>query len=75
MTGLTICDVGPRDGLQNLDRTLPVALRMELIERLATSGLPRIEAVQCKENDAPFVGFPNTVGGRAEDQCGPPPSP
>ena len=41
----TICEVGPRDGLQNIARTLPVAVRAELVERLAAAGLRRIEAV------------------------------
>lgn len=27
------------------------------------------ENLQCKENDPPFVGQPNVVGGNAEDQC------
>jgi hydroxymethylglutaryl-CoA lyase/(R)-citramalyl-CoA lyase len=45
MTGPAICDVGPRDGLQNLDQTLPVSARAELVRRLAAAGLPRIEAV------------------------------
>jgi hydroxymethylglutaryl-CoA lyase/(R)-citramalyl-CoA lyase len=45
MTRPAICDVGPRDGLQNMDRVLPAGLRAELIDRLARSGLPRIEAV------------------------------
>ena len=45
MTVPTICDVGPRDGLQNLNRTLPVSVRAELVQRLAAAGLPRIEAV------------------------------
>jgi hydroxymethylglutaryl-CoA lyase/(R)-citramalyl-CoA lyase len=45
MTDLIICDVGPRDGLQNISRTLPVAVRAELVERLAAAGVPRIEAV------------------------------
>src|SRR5437764_1615761 len=43
--GLTICDVGPRDGLQNEPDTLAPSLRAELINRLAAAGLPRIEAV------------------------------
>jgi isopropylmalate/homocitrate/citramalate synthase len=42
---LTICDVGPRDGLQNERDTLAPAIRAELVNRLAASGLPRIEAV------------------------------
>lgn len=32
------------------------------------------ENLQCKENDPPFVGQPNVVGGNAEDQCGQPSS-
>jgi isopropylmalate/homocitrate/citramalate synthase len=42
---VTICDVGPRDGLQNDPKVLEPAVRAELIERLARTGLPRIEAV------------------------------
>ena len=41
---LVICDVGPRDGLQNEDRVLSPAVRAELCDRLAASGLRRIEA-------------------------------
>src|SRR5881392_1271652 len=43
--GLTICDVGPRDGLQNEPDTLAPSLRAELVNRLAAAGLPRVEAV------------------------------
>ncbi len=39
-----ICDVGPRDGLQNEDRVLQPAVRAELGDRLAAAGLKRIEA-------------------------------
>jgi hydroxymethylglutaryl-CoA lyase/(R)-citramalyl-CoA lyase len=41
---VTICDVGPRDGLQNEPETLPPSTRAELVNRLATARLPRIEA-------------------------------
>ena len=41
---VTICDVGPRDGLQNEPETLPAATRAELVNRLAAAKLPRIEA-------------------------------
>jgi len=41
---VTICDVGPRDGLQNEPETLPPATRAELVNRLAAANLPRIEA-------------------------------
>ena len=37
-------EVGPRDGLQNEPRPVAAALRIELIERLADSGLTSIEA-------------------------------
>ena len=39
-----LCDVGPRDGLQNEARTLPPATRAELCDRLAACGLRRMEA-------------------------------
>lgn len=42
---VTICDVGPRDGLQNQKKTLEPELRAELVNRLAAAGLRRIEAV------------------------------
>jgi hydroxymethylglutaryl-CoA lyase/(R)-citramalyl-CoA lyase len=45
MNAVTICDVGPRDGLQNDPMILEPATRAELVERLADTGLPRIEAV------------------------------
>ena len=42
---VTLCDVGPRDGLQNEPETLPPATRAELVNRLARARLPRVEAV------------------------------
>jgi isopropylmalate/homocitrate/citramalate synthase len=42
---VTICDVAPRDGLQNEAKTLEPAERAELVDLLAHAGLPRIEAV------------------------------
>ena len=39
-----ICEVGPRDGLQNEQELLPPATRAELVNRLAAAGLPRVEA-------------------------------
>ena len=41
----TICDVGPRDGLQNEQKHLDPQTRAELVNRLAAAGVPRIEAV------------------------------
>ena len=42
---VTICDVAPRDGLQNQPTTLEPEARAELVNRLADAGLRRIEAV------------------------------
>jgi hydroxymethylglutaryl-CoA lyase/(R)-citramalyl-CoA lyase len=42
---VTICDVGPRDGLQNEAEALEPGVRAELVNRLAETGLPKIEAV------------------------------
>jgi hydroxymethylglutaryl-CoA lyase/(R)-citramalyl-CoA lyase len=42
---VTICDVGPRDGLQNEAVALEPPVRGELVNRLAATGLPKIEAV------------------------------
>jgi len=39
-----VCEVGPRDGLQNEASTLEPAARAELCDRLAAAGLKRIEA-------------------------------
>jgi isopropylmalate/homocitrate/citramalate synthase len=41
---ITLCDVGPRDGLQNEPETFAPAIRAELVNRLAAAGLPRVEA-------------------------------
>jgi hydroxymethylglutaryl-CoA lyase/(R)-citramalyl-CoA lyase len=42
---ITVCDVGPRDGLQNEPDVLAPSVRAELVTRLAAAGLPRVEAV------------------------------
>ena len=41
---IEIVDVGPRDGLQNEDETLAPEVRAELCDKLAATGIPRIEA-------------------------------
>jgi len=48
---VTLCDVGPRDGLQNEPETLSPATRAELVNRLSAAGLPRIEAVSFVRDD------------------------
>lgn len=42
---MILCDVGPRDGLQNEPETLSPAVRAQLVSRLAAAGLSRVEAV------------------------------
>lgn len=42
---VTICDVAPRDGLQTDALVLEPPIRAELVDRLAATGVPRVEAV------------------------------
>jgi hydroxymethylglutaryl-CoA lyase len=51
VTAVTVCDVGPRDGLQNEPETLAPGVRAELVSRLAAAGVPRIEAVSFVRDD------------------------
>lgn len=62
--GFTICDVGPRDGLQNVERTLSPATRAQLINRLAAAGLKRIEVASFVRDDLVpnMAGADETVG-------------
>jgi hydroxymethylglutaryl-CoA lyase len=48
---VTICDVGPRDGLQNEPDVLAPSARAELVSALAAAGVPRIEAVSFVRDD------------------------
>jgi hydroxymethylglutaryl-CoA lyase len=41
---VTIVEVGPRDGLQNEDEVVDTAVKVELVDRLAATGLPVVEA-------------------------------
>src|SRR5258708_34000656 len=65
---LIVCDVGPRDGLQNEARTLEPAVRAELCDRLAAAGPRRIEAASFVN---PQLGPPRA--GAAEVMAAPPP--
>ncbi|MFI5265947.1 MAG: hydroxymethylglutaryl-CoA lyase [Chloroflexota bacterium] len=42
-TAVTICDVGPRDGLQNEKTPISTEDKLRLIDELAAAGVPRIE--------------------------------
>ena len=48
---ITVCDVGPRDGLQNEPDVLPAATRAELVSRLCAARVPRVEAVSFVRGD------------------------
>jgi hydroxymethylglutaryl-CoA lyase len=48
---IEIVEVGPRDGLQNESRTLPLDARVSLIHRLLQSGVRRLEAVSFVRSD------------------------
>jgi isopropylmalate/homocitrate/citramalate synthase len=64
---ITICDVGPRDGLQNEPETLAPPVRAELVSRLAAARLPRIEAVSFVRDDrVPQMAGAEEVVARAE---------
>jgi hydroxymethylglutaryl-CoA lyase len=41
---VTVVEVGPRDGLQNEPRPVPLAEKVALVEALAAAGLPVVEA-------------------------------
>jgi len=41
---INLVEVGPRDGLQNEDKLVDVAVKVELIDRLGQAGLKTIEA-------------------------------
>jgi hydroxymethylglutaryl-CoA lyase len=42
-TGILVSEVGPRDGLQNIARTMPTEVKIRWIEALAAAGLREIE--------------------------------
>jgi hydroxymethylglutaryl-CoA lyase len=48
---ITVCDVGPRDGLQNEPEVLEPEVRAQLVSRLAAARLPRVEAVSFVRGD------------------------
>lgn len=43
-SAVRIVEVGPRDGLQNIARRVPTAIKVALIQRLLAAGLTTVEA-------------------------------
>jgi isopropylmalate/homocitrate/citramalate synthase len=68
---VTLCDVGPRDGLQNEPDVLAPDVRAELVNRLAAAGLPRIEAASFVRDDrVPQMAGAEEVVARIDDREG-----
>jgi hydroxymethylglutaryl-CoA lyase/(R)-citramalyl-CoA lyase len=66
-----VCDVGPRDGLQNERDVLPPAIRAELVNRLAAACVPRVEAVSFVRDDrVPQMARAEDVVGAIERRDG-----
>ena len=62
---VTVCEVGPRDGLQNEPVSLPVEAKVRLIEALAETGLQRIEIGSFVRSDwIPQLADTGEVAGR-----------
>jgi isopropylmalate/homocitrate/citramalate synthase len=62
---ITVCEVGPRDGLQNEPEVLSPDTRAELVDRLAAAGPRRIEAVSFVRADrVPQMADAEAVIGR-----------
>ena len=71
MTAIALCDVGPRDGLQNEGKALSPAARADLCARLAGAGLRRIEAVSfVREDRVPQMAGAEEVLGALDGGAG-----
>ena len=62
---ITLCEVGPRDGLQNEKDVLTPKTRAELVNKLAAAGLPVVEAASfvSAERVPQMAGAEEVVGG------------
>jgi hydroxymethylglutaryl-CoA lyase/(R)-citramalyl-CoA lyase len=67
---VTLCDVGPRDGLQNEPDLLAPTVRADLVNRLAAAGLPRVEAASFVRDDRlpQMAGAEEVVAGIEEHE-------
>ena len=65
---VTICDVGPRDGLQNQPVTLEPAVRAELVDRLAAAGRAADRGRQLRQPEARAADG-RRRGGRRRDRA------
>src|SRR5881394_1185911 len=71
MTDVVICEVGPRDGLQNAHHLMPTAAKKSWIRALAAAGLNEIEVgsfvppklIPAMADTAEVVAFARTIPG------------
>ena len=71
MTDVVICEVGPRDGLQNARHLMPTAAKKEWIRALADAGLKEIEVgsfvppklIPAMADTAEIVAYARTIPG------------
>jgi isopropylmalate/homocitrate/citramalate synthase len=71
VTAIALCDVGPRDGLQNEGKALTPDVRADLCARLAGAGLRRIEAVSfVREDRVPQMAGAEEVLGALDGAAG-----
>src|SRR5438270_6720063 len=71
MTDVVICEVGPRDGLQNAKHLMPTAAKKSWIRALADAGLKEIEVgsfvppklIPAMADTAEIVAFARTIPG------------
>ena len=63
---VVLVEVGPRDGLQSLERSYPVEAKVRMVEILAATGLPKIEVTGfCRPSKIPQLAdarVPREVG-------------
>ena len=70
-TSVTVCDVGPRDGLQNEPEVLPLETRAELVDRLVRAGLPEVEVTSFVDpRRVPQMGGAEKVAAAVERRPG-----
>jgi len=71
MTDVVICEVGPRDGLQNAKHLMPTAAKKDWIRALADAGLKEIEVgsfvppklIPAMADTAEIVAYARTIQG------------
>lgn len=70
-SSISVCDVGPRDGLQNEPTNLAPEVRAELCHRLAAAGIRTVEAVSfVSPSRVPQMAGAEEVVARLDSQSG-----